>query len=147
MTILHYNLHTRAAKDRVPVGSEDLGPLFSRWSALAFHLFPPAGKRVALKLAITMAGRHRPAMVKDFESLHRKDAYQLPAAVNCVTRHSDNWRRLPREKTENAGANNTLLFRLNSYVQYVDYSTFEYCTTVKDETLATMEQYGVQSLT
>ena len=58
----------------VPVELEDLAPLVSRRTALAYRLLPTSGRLVALKLATTMAGRKSVSMVRFMENVHAKDA-------------------------------------------------------------------------
>ena len=72
-----------------PLELDDLAPLFSRRTALAYRLLPTPGRLVALKLATSMAGRKSVCMIKYFEKLHAKDAtpVRVKQIVAAVAQH------------------------------------------------------------
>ena len=80
--------------ENVPVELEDLAPLFSRRTALAYRLLPSTGRLVALKMATTMAGRKSISMVKYLERLHAKDTN--PMRVKSIVEVAALHRARPR---------------------------------------------------
>ena len=72
-----------------PLELDDLAPLFSRRTALAYRLLPAPGRLVALKLATSMAGRKSVSMVKYMEKIHAKDAtpVRVKTIVAAVAHH------------------------------------------------------------
>ena len=72
-----------------PLELDDLAPLFSRRTALAYRLLPAPGRLVALKLATSMAGRKSVSMIKYMEMIHAKDAtpIRVRTIVSAVAHH------------------------------------------------------------
>ena len=99
----------------VPVELEDLAPLFSRRTSLAYRLLPSTGRLVALKLATTMAGRKSNSMVKYMEKVHAKE--ETPMRVDSIVKSMAHLRALHRSNQIEDGkeSNTQRLVRRSAY--------------------------------